>query len=137
MTRRAKDVTILDAMKDRKLFGTLFAPRLWDAWLALLVALFGLPAAPEQAELIRRCTGRTKVPMTPATELFCIVGRRGGKSRIAAALAVFLACFRKYDAILAPGECGVVMLIATDRRQARVLKRYISGLLRSVPILAA
>lgn len=137
MKQLAKERTILNAMDDKALFGSLFSSETWWSWRALLVALFGLPATPEQAELIRRCTGRTMVPATPATELFCIAGRRGGKSRIAALLAVFLACFRKYDAILAPGEIGVVMLIATDRKQARVLKRYIAGLLRVVPMLAA
>lgn len=137
MTRRPKEPTILNAMDDAALFGSLFSGETWRSWRALLVALFGLAATPEQAELIRRCTGRTTAPTAPAKELFCIVGRRGGKSRIAALLAVFLACFRKYDAVLAPGEVGVVMLIATDRKQARVLKRYIAGLLRAVPMLAA
>jgi hypothetical protein len=137
MKQLAKERTILNAMDDKALFGSLFSSETWRSWRALLVALFGLPASAEQAELIRRCTGRTMVPTTPATELFCIAGRRGGKSRIAALLAVFLACFRKYDAILAPGEIGVVMLIATDRKQARVLKRYIAGLLQAVPMLKA
>lgn len=64
-----------------------------------------------------------------------IVGRRGGKSRVAALIAVFLACFRTYK--LAPGERGVVMVIAADKKQARTIKRYVSGLLASVPMLAA
>jgi hypothetical protein len=50
-------------------------------------------------------------------------------------LAVFLACFRTYQ--LAPGERGIVMLIAADRRQARVVKRYVSALLHAVPMLHA
>lgn len=137
MKRRTKELTILDAMDDSALFGSLFTSDTWRSWRALLVALVGLPATPAQAELIQRCTGRSIVPTTPASELFCVIGRRGGKSRIAALLAVFLACFRKYDTVLAPGEVGVVMLIATDRKQARVLKRYIAGLLRAVPMLSA
>lgn len=137
MKRPVKERTILNAMDDKALFGAVFSGETWSAWRALLVALFGLAPTPEQAELIRRCTGRTTVPTVPAKELFCIVGRRGGKSRMAAALAVFLACFKKYESVLAPGEIGVVMLLATDRKQARVLKRYIAGLLRAVPMLAA
>ena len=38
--------------------------------------------------------------------------------------------------ILAPGEVGTVMIIAADRRQARVIMRYCLGLLKSVPMLA-
>ncbi|MDR4469109.1 MAG: hypothetical protein MRJ68_12580 [Nitrospira sp.] len=134
MKQLAKERSILDAMDDKRLFGSLFSGETWRSWRALLVALFGFPATPAQAKLIQRCTGRSVMPTSPASELFCIVGRRGGKSRIAALLAVYLACFRKY-ANLATGEVGTVMLIATDRRQARVLKRYIIGLLREVPML--
>ena len=65
-----------------------------------------------------------------------MVGRRGGKSRIAALVAVFLACFRDYRAILAPGEKGTVMVIAADRKQARHVFGYIAGLLDGVSMLA-
>ena len=66
-----------------------------------------------------------------------MIGRRGGKSRFAALVAIFLACFRDYRTVLAPGERGVLMIIAADRRQAQVVKRYISALLQAVPMLAA
>ena len=62
-----------------------------------------------------------------------MVGRRGGKSRIAALVAVYLACFRDYRRVLARGERGHVMVLAADRRQARVVFRYISGLLDGGP----
>jgi hypothetical protein len=54
-----------------------------------------------------------------------------------ALVAVFLAAFRDYSSILAPGEKGTVMLLAADRRQARVLMRYVVGLLEQVPMLRA
>ena len=37
---------------------------------------------------------------------------------------------------LAPGERATIMVIATDRRQARVIFRYIRALLTMVPMLA-
>ena len=52
-----------------------------------------------------------------------------------ALVAVFLAAFRPYR--LAAGERGVVMLIAADRKQARVLHRYVGGILHAVPMLAS
>ncbi len=73
--------------------------------------------------------------MAPFTESHVIVGRRGGKSRISAAVAVYLACFRDYQNVLAAGEVGVVMVLAADRRQARSVFRYISGLIDSSPML--
>jgi hypothetical protein len=53
-----------------------------------------------------------------------------------ALVAVFLACFRDWQRYLAPGERATIMVIATDRRQARVIFRYIRALLTMVPMLA-
>lgn len=126
--------TILDALA---LFGALFAGESWFAWRAFLKALFGLPLEPVELEVFIRQTERQAAPATPSREAWVIVGRRGGKSRIAALVAVFLACLRDYRAVLAPGEPGVVMVIAADRLQARVVFRYICGLIDAVPDLRA
>ena len=48
---------------------------------------------------------------------------------------MFLACFRDYSQYLAPGEVATVMVIAADRRQARVVMRYIVGFLESIALL--
>jgi hypothetical protein len=65
-----------------------------------------------------------------------VVGRRGGKSRIAALVAVYTAALHDWDKVLAPGERGTVPLIAADRRQARTLMRYVQGLIHGCPMLA-
>jgi hypothetical protein len=44
---------------------------------------------------------------------------------------------REFRPYLQPGERATVLVIACDRRQARVIFRYIRGLLRGVPMLAA
>ena len=64
-----------------------------------------------------------------------ICGRRAGKSFILALCAVFSACFRDWGPYLAPGERATIMIIATDRRQARTIIRYIRALLTGVPML--
>jgi hypothetical protein len=129
--------TILDVMAAPKVFGRAFAGPSWDTWRAALAALFGLPLTRTQWAVYQHHTGRSARPVAPAREGWIVVGRRGGKSRIAALVAVYLATFRDYTATLAPGEKGTVMLIATDRAQARTLMRYILGLLDAVPTLAA
>lgn len=129
-------MTLRDLMMDSALFGGEFGNSAWAAWRAFACALFGItPHEAGAADIIRRCTGRSTLPTFPAREGWLVVGRRGGKSRIAALLAVFLACFRKYR--LASGERGVVMVIAADRRQARVVFRYVRGLFASLPMLSA
>jgi hypothetical protein len=129
-------VTILDAMADAALFAPWFSAPSWAPWRAFLAALFALPMGEGDAALYRRCTGRTTVPTSPAREAWVIAGRRAGKSRIAALVAVYLAAFRDYRAMLAPGEIATVMVIAADRKQARVVHRYARALLRNVPMLA-
>lgn len=72
----------------------------------------------------------------PATEGWLVCGRRAGKSFVLALCAVFLATFKDYRPYLAPGERATIMVIAADRKQARVIFRYIRALLTEVPMLA-
>lgn len=137
LSSRRASISILDAISDANLFAPWFRKsKTWHAWLAFLVALFALPMTADQLATYRECTGRTTPPSAPAREAWLVIGRRGGKSFILALIAVFLACFFDWRPYLAPGERGTVVVIATDRRQARVILRYIRGLLTGVPMLA-
>jgi hypothetical protein len=107
----------------------------WGPWVAALKSLFALPLDEAELARYRQHTGRSAPPTAPAREGWLIVGRRGGKSVIAALVAVYLAACRTYR--LAAGERGTLMVIAADRRQARVVFRYIIGLIDAVPALAA
>ena len=130
-------VSILDAIRDRHLFAPWFKDEAtWRAWRAFLAALFALSMTAEQLAVYRQCTGRTEPPPAPAQEGWLVCGRRAGKSFTLALIAVFLACFRDWRPHLAPGERATVMVIATDRKQARVIFRYIGALLCKVPMLA-
>ena len=130
-------MNVLQAIRDPNLFAPWFRePATWQAWFAFLAALFGLPLVGADLDLYRRCTGRTAPPGKPLNETWIVVGRRGGKSFILALIAVFLSCFRDWRPYLAAGERGTVMIIATDRRQARVIIRYVKALLNGVPMLA-
>jgi hypothetical protein len=114
------------AIRDIETFG---------AWMAFLSALFGLPMTESEAEIFRACTGRTTPPTSPASEAWLICGRRAGKSFMMALIAVFLATFKEYRQFLGIGERATVMVVAADRRQARVVLRYVRGLLK-LPVFA-
>ena len=129
-------LTILDLMDDPQVFGPWFSGPSWGAWRVFLRVLFGLPLSPAARATYTTHTGRQHPPTAQAAEAWLVVGRRGGKSLIAALVAVFLACFREYAHVLAPGERGTVMVITADRQQARTVFRYITGLLDGVPMLA-
>jgi hypothetical protein len=137
MTRTRRPLTIIDAINDNNLFAPWFRKSAtWAAWFAFLAALFGLPLTADQLAIYRQCTGRTAPPTSAAQEGWLVCGRRAGKSFILALVAVFLACFFDYRQYLAPGERGTVLVIAADRRQSRIIVRYIRALLRNVPMLA-
>ena len=129
-------VTILDAVRDKHLFAPWFRkPETWASWFSFLAALFALSMMPEQLTTFQQCTGRNARPAIPINEAWLVCGRRAGKSFVLALVAVFLATFRDYRQFLAPGERGTITIIAADRRQARVIFRYIHGLLNGVAML--
>jgi len=128
-------VTIIETMHDGNFFARWFQGESWSSWTAFLSALFGLRMTPAQAAVYRKFTGRPVRPKEALREAWVVAGRRGGKSLVAALTGVYLASFRDYAKHLAPGEAATVMIIAADRRQARVVMRYIVGFLESVPML--
>ena len=121
-------------------------------WLAAAPKLLGL-AAPSFARWVAAIGGALgerlsasqrahfeflfkRAPLDAACrELWLAIGRRGGKDFVAARLAIYLALFRKWT--LAPGEVGVVIVLAVDRAQARVAFKYLRGALESNPLLWA
>ncbi len=51
-------MTIIDAIQDEKLFARWFKSKAtWEAWLAFIAALFGVPMTPEQLATYEACTG--------------------------------------------------------------------------------
>jgi len=130
------EFTIIDAIEDPKLFRPLFKDLgTWAAWIAFLRAVFALPMTPAELEVYRQCTGREKPSAKPPSEVFAIVGRRGGKSFISAVSACYLALFHDWRLYLAAGETAWILVIATDREQARNILGYIKGILGSSRML--
>jgi hypothetical protein len=134
----AKQINIIDAIKNRRLFGAL--PRFkkldtWAAWLVVLKAIFGLPMTADEFVVFNRHTGRTSPPLGGSKENFLIVGRRGGKSFISALIGVFIACFFSFVEYLTTGERGVVLILAVDKAQAKVVFNYCKGIIEAIPAL--
>ncbi len=131
-------MNIIEACNHAELFRPWFKkPESFVAWFAFLAALFGLPMTDEQFAIYQKHTGRKERPTEANSEAWLVIGRRGGKSFVSALVAVFLACFFDYQQYLAPGERGTVMIVAADKRQARVILRYIGAMLNNIPMLKA
>jgi hypothetical protein len=128
-------MTPIEALRDVNLFGRHFRSRSWSAWRSFLAALFAEAAKGDDLETFRSCTGRTVWPSSPFNEAVTIVGRRGGKSRVLALIAAYLATLRDYSPHLAAGEVATIAVLAADRSQARSIFRFVLGFLRSAPLL--
>ena len=130
--------SIIEAIRNPKLFGSL--PRFkkldtWVAWLVVLKAIFGLSMTAEDLLVFNRHTGRTAPPIGGSKETYLIIGRRGGKSFISALVTCFIACFIDFKPFITVGETLAVMCLAKDKDQARIVFRYVKAILNHVPAL--
>ena len=108
-------------------------PRTWICWLCVLRAAFGLPLTDIQRIYFNLVSGGRNPPAQRARELWCVTSRRCGKSRIAAALAVYFALFFPYTA--AAGERPMVLVLAATTDQSRAVFGYVLGFLEASPAL--
>jgi hypothetical protein len=136
------DLNIMDTIANKGIFAPWFKKswfsgkrETWGAWYTFLRVLFGLDLADTDLDLYRQCSGRTDKPEAGFNEAWLVCGRRAGKSFMLALIAVFLACFRDWSPYLTEGERATIAIIAADRKQSRVIFRYVTGLIQGVRIL--
>jgi phage terminase large subunit-like protein len=101
----------------------------------VLRAAFGLPLDEQQQKTFAAVAGNRVPPTQRVRELWCVAGRRSGKSRISAAIAVHAALFVRHQ--LARGERGMVLVLAASLEQARTVFNYVRGFLDAAPALRA
>jgi hypothetical protein len=128
-------VEIDRALLDRRMLGGGFDDlSTWRTWLVILKAAFGLPLGKREREVFAMVAGNRAPPTQRVRETWCVAGRRSGKSRMAAAIAIYLALFQKYR--LSAGERGMVLVVAGTVDQANVVFGYVRGFLEASPALA-
>jgi hypothetical protein len=131
-------ISIEQAVLDRGLLGAGFGdPTTWQQWRVAMKATFGLELSRDEAGAFAAIAGGRQPPAQKVRELWCVLGRRSGKSRVAAALAVFFAVLVDHTGKLAPGEVGYVFVLAATKDQSRTIKNYCEGFLRASPVLSS
>lgn len=121
-------------LTDLKLYGEQFKGISWAIWCVVLIASEGEELTDQEQSIFRRVTNREHVPGVRVAELWCCVGRRGGKSRAIAAKAIYCALAFNLKPYLAPGECAVICIISATRNQSRKVYSYILGSLQSIAL---
>jgi len=128
--------TPVDVM--RGLLARFFPEPTFRPWILCAAAIFGLTYGlnDEDQRFIAECMGldASVLPRSAATRVALVVGRRGGKSRFAAFLGVFAACFRDYTDILAPGKGRGDDRRARPSAGARVIFGYVKALITQTPM---
>jgi hypothetical protein len=123
------------AFEDHNLLGREFSESSWSAMKALILAALGEQLTGDERKLFIKLSMREQEPLQRVRRLVIVAGRRSGKSRISAALAIYIALLCDHRANLSVGEKGVMLVIAQNTEQARVVFDYCVGLLNSTPML--
>ncbi|SHF60588.1 hypothetical protein SAMN02745157_2525 [Kaistia soli DSM 19436] len=122
-------------MADPALLGGAIPGESWLPWRTLLIAAMGEPLTDDERTIFTALTGRDIEPLEQVEELWCIVGRRGGKTRAAGTLAAYVAGLCDHSDALAPGERGVLPIMAASTDQATRAFHHVVGILNHSPVL--
>lgn len=127
-------ISIDAALLDPQLLGAALGDSAsWQVWVAVLKAAFGQQLTETELHTFASVAGGRPPPTRRVRELWAVCGRRSGKSRVAAALAVFAACFVPHR--LSAGERGTVLVLAASQAQARAVFEYALAFLLESPVL--
>src|SRR5262245_56577207 len=85
--------------------------------------------------VFRQLTGQESPPPDGARQTYVIAGRRSGKSFMTAVIATFVACFGDFKQYITVGETLAVLCLARDKEQARIVFRYVKGIVQHIPVL--
>jgi phage terminase large subunit-like protein len=92
----------------------------------------------EELIIFGELAGGRKPPSRPVRELWCAIGRGGGKDAVASLVAAFSAAIeQRHTGMLRPGEKAYVLCAAADREQGAIAKGYVEGYFQENPLLAA
>lgn len=116
-------LNIIDSMDDSALFEPWFRGPTWKPWRVVMKAIFALEMTDEEKAFFRSIADRDP-PTEPVKEVWIVAGRRAGKDSVASLLAAHMAAMFNGASHLRPGERGVVMCLACDRDQARIVLNY-------------
>lgn len=131
----AATVSIIEAMESPKLFGRFFPGiETWRHWQVFLKAIYQIPLTPDELAFFAECTARQQPPER-VESVFCISGRRSGKSKICSYIAAYESIFGRWRERMIPGERNWVVCVATDKAQAAIVYDGVRSMLSTFPDL--
>ncbi|WP_374470306.1 hypothetical protein [Phenylobacterium sp.] len=129
-------VSMRDALADPQLLGGAIPGDSWLPWRTLLIAAMGEALTDEERAIFTALTGREREPLSLVEELVAICGRRAGKTRAAGTLGAYVGTLCDHSEYLAPGERGVIPILAQSLDGAARAFMHVRGVLEHSPLLA-
>src|SRR5579863_7930270 len=131
----SKLLPMREALESPCFFAGLLGGDSWRAWRVLLIAMLGEELRENERALFESLTGREREPLEPLEEFWGVIGRRGGKTRAMAVLGSYIAACVDHRDALAPGERGVLPIMAASVVQAGQAFNFVSGIFATSPNL--
>jgi hypothetical protein len=128
-------INIVDAMEHPRLFGPWFEGKSWARWKAILRAAYGLKMSRADKMLFAEVAERNP-PRKRVREFWIAASRRSGKDSVASLIAAHGAAFFENKGRLRRGERALVLPLACDREQAKIILNYTRAFFTDIPPLA-
>jgi hypothetical protein len=130
-----KLVSMREALENPAYFGAMLSGDSWAPWRALLIAMLGEDLTHDERIIFQLLTEREQDPGKIVAEFWGIIGRRGGKTRAIGVLGAYISGCCDHRGVLAPGERGILPVLAASTAQAANAFNMLSGALLGAPNL--
>jgi hypothetical protein len=129
-------VSVTDFLFDEQMLGGQrnFGKPTWGNWKVLLKGMFAEPMTPREQYTFWELAERAP-PNVPVREAWLCIGRRAGKDSVASGIATYMAAMCDFRPYLRSGEVPLIVCLAVDRTQSRIVFDYIAGYFTDVPLL--
>jgi hypothetical protein len=126
---------IITALDDPKLFQPAFAGPTWAGWKVVLKAAYGLALDDDELVFFKSIAGDREPPDRQCREVWICAGRGAGKDSIASVIAAYAAATFSGQNLLRGGERALVMCLACDRDQSKIVLNYVRSYFHDIPAL--
>jgi hypothetical protein len=127
--------SIIDTFTDPVLFEPWFRGESWDGWRTVLKAMDALPMSEGEIAFFKSIAGGRNPPKHPVRELYAACARRSGKDSTISGVGAYKSAFFDRQDLLRPGERAVVLCLACDQAQSKIILNYIRAFFSDIPML--
>jgi hypothetical protein len=119
-------ITCTEFLFHPEMLGQWFSGPTWHNWKIVLKAMFAEEMSPREVYQFYELADRAP-PKARVREAWFAIGRRAGKDSIVSGIATYVAAMSDFTPYLRAGEVPLIVCLACDRSQSRIVMGYIRG----------